>query len=167
MTMIIRLLVIFTCAALTGTDGILKPNEEEIFAFDTEKGKQVLLAKDKHDKYIVYRFGKGSKIELEFPKGTIDSWKKFTYSYYLRPAQEQAEGMDLNYVYFINGKFKYILYETTVSGEKTVENIGIRVVDVNTGKTLADIKGIKSTRRGSLLGLRDNELITKGDETFD
>lgn len=165
--MIVRLLVLFLCAALSGTDGMLKPNEEEIFAFDTEKGKHVLLAKDKQDMYIVYRFGKSTKIELEFPKATTDSWSKFTYSSYLRPAQEQAEGMDLNYVYFINGKFKYVLYETTVSGEETINNIGIRVMNIDTGKVLADIKGIKSTQRGSLLDLRDNELIAKGDETFD
>jgi hypothetical protein len=43
------------------------------------------------------------------------------------------EGMDLNYVYFINNGFQYVVYQMYYAvGSKT--NIGIKVIDLKTNK---------------------------------
>jgi hypothetical protein len=60
----------------------LHPNERIICSFETMKGKIVMLAKDKDDKYIVYRFGSKTKTELEYPENKENSWSKFKFSYY-------------------------------------------------------------------------------------
>ena len=41
-------------------------NEEVIFSFQTKNGKKMVLAKDKGNEYIIYRFGSLKKIELEY-----------------------------------------------------------------------------------------------------
>ena len=45
----------------------LLPNEEVIYSFENKKKKKMSLVKDKSNKYIQYRFGTKSKIEMEFP----------------------------------------------------------------------------------------------------
>ncbi|MEY4926599.1 MAG: hypothetical protein RI894_1035 [Bacteroidota bacterium] len=46
---------------------LLLPNEECVFSFKTKSGKTMMLAKDKTEKYLIYRFGTKNNIELEFP----------------------------------------------------------------------------------------------------
>jgi len=61
--------------------------------------------------------------------------------------------------------FKYVIYNTYVAvGEKT--NIGIKIIDLKTGKT-SDIKGNIKSRKGDLSDFRDNNLLTIGEELFD
>ncbi|MFT3702630.1 MAG: hypothetical protein QM802_09680 [Agriterribacter sp.] len=85
------------------------PNEEVIFSFNTQSGKKVTLNRDKANGYIIYRFGTKDNIEFEFPAKSKDSWTKFTYSFYLRGGGPQNEGLDLNYIYFTNKEFKYVM----------------------------------------------------------
>ncbi|WP_130735837.1 hypothetical protein [Flavobacterium sp. J27] len=40
----------------------LLPNEELIFGFETQRGKKLVLAKDKNNAYIIYRFGTIEKL---------------------------------------------------------------------------------------------------------
>jgi hypothetical protein len=143
----------------------LLKNEVVIFSFDTKNSKNVCLVKDTSDKYIVYRISKNDKIEMEFPEKTSDSWKKLTYSFYLRGGGNENEGVDLNYVYFENNGFKYIVYDITSSRDST-PSIGVRVIENKTGG-ITNNEGINNSKKGTLVDFRDNKLINKSDETFD
>ena len=161
---ILRILIPFIFSFWVGNP-FLKPNEEAVYSFKTVTGKQVMLARDKEGKYLVYRFGNKDSVEFEFPPSYLDSWTKFTYSFYLRGGGTENAGMDLNYVYFFNGGYEYVIYDTYFSeGERSA--IGIKVIDLKTKKT-TDIKGILKTRAGTLINFRDNNELKIGDETFD
>lgn len=143
----------------------LLPNEERIFSFDTRNGKKVMLAKDKGDAYIIYRFGTAGKIEFEFPGKTKDSWKQLKYAFWLRGGGPQNEGIDLNYVSFSNKGYTYVIYDTyRAVGEQ--QRVGIKVID-NATKKETDIPGNLKSRKGNIIDLRENTLIEKGDELFD
>lgn len=140
----------------------LLQNEELIYSFKTQNGKKMLLTKDKNDNYIIYRFGTKTKIEFEFPEKLKTSWSKFKYSFYLRGGGKINEAMDLNYISFINKNYKYVIYDTYFSVENKT-NIGVKIIDLRTGKII-DIKGNLKSRRGNLVGFRDNKLIGIDDE---
>ena len=141
------------------------PNEELIFSFSTQNGKKITLSKDKAKNYIIYRLGTKDKIEFEFPDKSKSSWTKFKYSFYMRGGGTQNEGMDLNYVYFTNKDFTYVVYDTYISiGNK--QSIGVKSINLKTKKT-TNIKGKIKTRKGTLVDFRDNNLLEIGDELFD
>lgn len=129
----------------------LLPNEEVVFSFQTNNNKRVVLAKDKANAYIVYRFGTAQKIEFEFPEKTKDSWTKFSYSFYLRGGGAQNDAMDLNYVHFSNKGYKYTIYD------KQPET-GITITNLKTNKE-TEIEGKPKTRKGNLIVFRDNGLL--------
>ena len=141
------------------------PDEVVLYSFATPDGKMMTLNREKSDRYIVYRFGTKEKIEFEFPGKTNESWKKFKYSSYLRGGGVQNEGMDLNYVYFINEGFKYIIFDTYYSADDKRE-IGIKIINLKTKKTTV-IRGDINTLQGTLTDFRDNHLLEKGEEIFD
>jgi hypothetical protein len=141
------------------------PNEEIVFSFDTQNGNKITLNKDKSNNYLIYRFGTKGKIEFEFPDKSKSSWTDFKYSFYLRGGGTQNEGMDLNYIYFTNKNFQYVIYDTYfAAGNK--QNIGIKIIDLKTGAT-TNIKGNKKTQTGTLVNFRDNNLLEIGEELFD
>ncbi len=145
--------------------GLLLKNETKLYSFKTKSSKQVIVAKDSSNNYLIYRFGTSNKIEFEFPEKTKSSFKKFKYSFYMRGGGAQNEGMDLNYLYFENDNFKYIIYDTYyAAGNK--HSIGVKVVDLKTKKT-TDIKGEIKTQKGSLTDFRDNTLVEITEEFFD
>lgn len=138
---------------------LIKQNETTIFSFKTKSGKTAVLCKDENEKYIVYRFGKGRKIELEYPAELDNSsWEKFTYSYYFRGGGKMNAGEDLNYVSFENKGFTYKIYSEYYAEDESVYN-GILVTDANGKET--DVKGINGTADGSLVELRYNEKIRR------
>jgi hypothetical protein len=140
----------------------LLPNETLLYSFNTKSGKTMVLAKDKNDAYIVYRFGKKDKVELE----VLDKTKKqFKYSFYLRGGGKANDGMDLNYVYFINKGFKYVIFSTSYAIEDKYE-IGLKVIDMKTDK-VTTIKGNVKTKKGTLIDFRENGLLEIGDELFE
>jgi hypothetical protein len=140
-------------------------NEVVIFSFSIKNGKTAVLSKDKNNGYIIYRFGTKDKIELEYPKEkTSASWKKFTYSSYLRGGGIDNLGMDLNYIAFVNGDYKYVLYTTYVAEGGDESNLGIKVFDNKSDKLIANSKGKKSTWKGNLTVFRDSELINRDEE---
>src|SRR5262249_24470189 len=136
---------------------LLQPNEQTIFYFKTKAGKEVLLAKDAKNAYIIYRYGMDGKAEFEFPQKTKESWQKFSYSFYLRGGGVANDGMDLNYVSFSNNGFHYVIYDSYYAvEEKSI--VGVRVVDLNKTKKY-DIKGDIRTRKGTMVDFRDNNLL--------
>lgn len=141
----------------------LLSNEEVVYYFKTQNGKEMTLAKDKKDKYIVYRFGAKNKTEFEFP--TVkdkSSWKKFTYSFYLRGGGKQNDGMDLNYILFENKGYKYLLFYEYFSKDESIET-AIKITNLKTKKQIK-IGGKLNSRKGTLIDLRDNNLITITDD---
>lgn len=141
------------------------PNEKVIFSFDTQNGKTVTLSKDKKGRYLIYRFGTKSKTEFEFPGKSKNSWSAFTYSGWLRGGGLANAGIDLNYVYFINNNFRYIIYDTYFAeGDK--KSIGVKVINLRS-KSTTNIPGNLATRKGTLSGFREDTTITHGDELFD
>ena len=143
----------------------ISPNEVVIYSFKTQNGKEVKLIKDTANKYIIYRFSNKSNIEFEFPTKSKNSWTNFKYSFYLRGGGTQNEGMDLNYVYFTNKGFMYVLYDTYFS-TLNKQSVGIKVINLNTRKSKI-IRGNKETQTGTLISFRDNHLLTIGEELFD
>lgn len=143
----------------------LLKNEKTIFSFTTENGKLVTVAKDATDAYLVYRFGTNDKTELKFPADKNESWREFEYSFYFRGGGEQNEGMDLNYLAFINGNFKYVIYDIYYSVDDKIQ-VGVKVINQESGETI-DIKGDAATRIGSLFEFRSNELVETSDEMYD
>jgi hypothetical protein len=143
----------------------LLQNEVLIFSFETQKGKKMVLAKDKNNEYIIYRFGTLKKIEFEFPDKTIDSWNKFTYSFYLRGGGIENDGLDLNYINFRNNEYNYEIYETYYSVENET-NYGIEVTNLTNNK-IVYIKGDKNKIKGTLMDFRNNNLIKKDVEIDD
>lgn len=156
------ILILLVSTNLTFAQKYLLPNEVLIYSFETQNGKKVVLAKDKNEKYIIYRFGTKSKIEFEYPEKTKESWDKFKYSFYLRGGGIQNEGMDLNYIKFTNNDYKYVIYDTYYAVENQTF-IGIKIINLKNNKTI-DIKGKKSTRKGSLINFRFNKLLKIEDE---
>jgi len=143
------------------------PNEKEVFSFETENGKKMVLAQDKSSKYLVYRFGTKEKVELEYPTKDKLSWKKFSYSSYHRGGAGKNEGMDNNYLYFTNNNFKYVIYDNFVSaGDGFGYFVGIKVINLKTKKT-TDIPAKHGTRQGELFLFKKNKLVTQGEEYFD
>ncbi len=155
---------LFFSLAANAQQYLLK-NETIIFSFDALNGKHVVLARDNDNSYIVYRYGTRDSIEFEYPEKNTDSWKKFKYAYYLRGGGVQNEGMDLNYLYFINNGYKYIIYDVYYAvGNRS--GIGIGVTNLKTNKTVT-IKGSKKTIKGTITDLRDNNLVGRDEELIE
>ena len=92
------------------------PNEVLVLSFKTKKNKLLFVCRDKDNKYLVYRFGSKTKVELQFPeKLDQSSFKKFDYSSYLRPGGVENLGMALDYLSFTNSGYRYVIYKTYAS----------------------------------------------------
>lgn len=142
----------------------LLSNEVLVLQFTTEEGKQLTIAKDTADKYLIFRFGTPDQIKIEFPSERNNSWNQFCFSWWLRGGGLNNEGIDVNYLYFNTGNYRYVVYqEYTARTEKT--QFGLKVINEISGE-LKDNKAKSKTIQGSLTQLRDNDKIQKGEELF-
>lgn len=141
----------------------LLPNEEVVFSFKTKKGKRMVLAKDKNNEYIIYRFGTQKKIELEYPSvKDKSSWDKFTYSYYHRGGGVQNAGMELNSLFFQYENFEYVVYYDYHAEGARVE-IGTLITDLKTNKDI-DVKGIYKSIKGDLTEIFNTGLLKQDED---
>ncbi len=162
---IIKSIIVLLLIAQNSTaQKFILPNEEVVIYFKTIHGKTMVLAKDTANNYLIYRYGK-DKIEFEFPEKDTSSWSKFHYSNYLRGVGANNEGLDLNYVYFTNNDFKYVIYDNYYAVTDKDYN-GILIFDLKTEQK-TEIKAVVKTKKGTLISLRDNEFINTGEEIFD
>jgi hypothetical protein len=140
-------------------------DEEIILSFKTEQGQSIYFFKQKKTETIIFKIEKGKKIELQFPENSNKKEAVFMYSYYLRGGGQANEGMDLNYVYFVYHNSKYVLYETSYDSDQK-SNIGLKIINLQTSE-MVEYKAVKGTSNGTLLSLRDSNMVIKGDELFD
>ncbi len=135
----------------------LLPNEEIIYSFETKNGKKMSLVKDKSNKYIQYRFGTKSKIEMEFPANrTKESWKQFHYNSYWRGGGIQNAGMEVDNLQFTNDGYQYLLFRT-YHAEGEVYSAGIIITDKKGKET--HIIGNYKTVKGCICNLEDTGMI--------
>lgn len=159
------LLLLITQQAF-GQTNLLKTGENLVFGFKTKNNKQVLIARSSDNAYLVYRYGNTNKIELEYPaKKDTSSWAAFSYSYWLRGGGKMNEGIDLNYLYFTIGEYKYVVYDTYFAANDKY-SVGVKVINMKTGKDVI-IEGNTSSQKGTLNVFRDALTVSKGDEQFD
>ena len=155
------ILCLLICINSFGQTYILE-NERVGYSFKTTNGKTLMVAIDSNERYLVYRFGTDSLIELEYPKNLNNSWRKFKYAYWMRGGGPENIGMDINFLYFNVGHYRYVVY-----AEFNESNCGIKVINTITGIE-TNILGDMNTVKGSLVAsFRWNELITAGDELFE
>lgn len=140
----------------------LLPNEILIFSFKSDKGKIVAFAKDKNNKYIIYRFGTKDNIEFEFPEKSVKSWKKFKYSHYLRGGGKKKLAENLSSVSFVNKDYEYRLYDYYFSESNEYE-IGVLILNLKTRKT-TKIRGKLKTKKGTLNGFDGSNLLEIDEE---
>lgn len=133
--------------------------ETVLFSFKIKSGKQVVLCAGSENSYMVYRFGTNKNTELEYP-ATLDdsSWKKFTYSFYLRGGGTKNEGQDLNYISFENGGYRYKIFSEYYA-QGNISQTGIIIEGSDGSET--SINAIKSSIKGSLTDFRENNKINK------
>ncbi|AZB31671.1 hypothetical protein [Chryseobacterium balustinum] len=150
------LIILYLLIPLTFWAQYLLPNEEVIYSFETKNGKKMSLVKDKTNKYIQYRFGTKTKVEMEFPaKKTKESWKQFTYNSYHRGGGKQNAGMDLNYLFFKNNNYKYLIFKTYHAEDESFST-GITITDIKGKET--EITGLYKTHKGCMCYLDDTEV---------
>lgn len=137
-------------------------NESVIYSFRTKNGKVMSLCMDTAEAYIVYRFGGRNKVELEFPEKNVESWKKMCYSYYFRGGGFENSGLDLNEAFFEKDGDEYVVFENYSSEDESFET-GIKVIEIKSGKQ-TEMPADPDSRKGSLIDLRFNELIRRGDK---
>ena len=144
-----------------GQKYILK-NEELIFSFQTKTGKKMVLAKDKQNKYIIYRYGNPKKIELEYPEKNLESWGKFTYSYYSRGGGKANAAMELYSLFFQIDNFDYSVYKDYYSEDESFKT-GILITNLLNNK-ITNIKGNYNTIKGTFYNLKEDNLIKEDQE---
>ena len=127
-------------------------NESVIYSFKTKGDKKMVLVKDNNNKYIQYRFGTKSKIEMQFPaKRTEESWKQFHYIFYSRGGGKANSGQEIANLSFTKDGYQYLIYDTYFSENEKLAT-GILFKNLKLEKTTR-INGIIKKRVGSLFSL--------------
>ncbi|MDU9048701.1 MAG: hypothetical protein Q3M30_07600 [Candidatus Electrothrix sp. Rat3] len=161
---IICIIAIFAASAATAkpVDPLRQKGETTVFAFRLKNsGKYLSVSQGKADgrDYLVCRFGKPSAVELEFPAKKENSWDEFSYWWYLRGGGPQNDGMDLNYLAFVNNDWEYVVYEEYAAVPDTYE-VGVLLVRPSDCKYI-DLLGVPDSVVGALMSFRDNENIVQ------
>lgn len=155
------LIILYLLIPLTFWAQYLLPNEEIIYSFETKNGKKMSLVKDKTNKYIQYRFGTKTKVEMEFPKErTKESWKQFHYNSYMRGGGKDNAGMEVDNLSFKNNGYEYLLFRT-YHAEGEDFSAGIIITDSKKKETR--INGNYKTVKGCICNLEDTGMIIKED----
>jgi hypothetical protein len=161
------LLICLGCffSVLCTAQDYLLPNETPVLEFQTLKGKQLVLAVDTNREYLVYRYGTDITIELEFPEVLSTSRDAFKFSRYMRGGGMANEGLELYYLYFTRGNYRYVVVQE-YSAATEITNYGIKVIQLSTGETTLS-SADPATVNGTLSTLSDIDVVQEGDLLFD
>ncbi|MFT3682799.1 MAG: hypothetical protein QM791_21250 [Ferruginibacter sp.] len=140
---------------------LCKQNEEIVFAFQLKNQKWVSVCKEKKEKYLVYRFGTATKIELQYPQyPDTSSWQLFSFNGYMRGGGKQNAAMNYAYLKFMNNDVVSEIYKTWDSFDNK-KHCGLTVT-VKEKQT--KITGLVGTMQEDLLSLIYNDKIKKYEE---
>ena len=117
------------------------------------RAKKILsVCRGPKERYLVYRFGTPSRIELQFPeKLDASSWEKFVFEGRQRHGGVENAGFFDYSLGFSNGGAEYALYAQERAGEyKYKTGVTIRARGKRT-----HIKGLVTSQQGSLSILDD------------
>jgi hypothetical protein len=105
----------------------VKPDERLVFGFKTKHSKTLGITLGKNNSYLVYRYGRKGKVELEYPaKKDKSSFEKFTYSGYYRGGGKSNLGLDLQHLSFRHHNVDYeVFYE--YSAKDDTAYVGVRI----------------------------------------
>ena len=144
-TFLLTLFVLFSFEQNVG-------NETVIYSFVTKNGKKVSIIKEKDNAYIYYQFTNGKKVELQYPSlKNKESWKLFSYNFYMRGGGKNNAGMEIANLQFVNKGIQYLIYQTYFSETEELKT-GIIITNLKTKKETR-INGIYKTVHGSLFSL--------------
>ncbi len=160
----LSLLLICALTALGQPQYLLK-NEKAIMSFYTTQHKRVVIAVDRDDAYIVYRYGTDKRIELEYPKRDTASWRKMQFYWYLQPSMGENNGFDIYNISFVADTFRYVVAISN-AGDDGGEHLSLTVLNTK-GKILTVQTGNTKTRNGHLIDLRTYEdWFSPGSEEY-
>ncbi|MEL1266187.1 hypothetical protein [Pseudoxanthomonas putridarboris] len=133
---------------------LCKESESPVFSFRIERSTKIAsICKGARDSYLVYRFGRPGRVELQYPKDlNLGSWKLFKFSGYSRGGGIQNDAMGDYTLKFSNGNVEYTAFQEW----RLIDNgyqIGM-VVDVGNVRTV--LKGKKESQVGALTLLDGN-----------
>ncbi|MES2836271.1 MAG: hypothetical protein V4667_02015 [Bacteroidota bacterium] len=137
------------------TQKVQPQHEEIIYSFVTSENKTVVIAFEKQQNYVVFRYGTNEKVEVEIRESKTTAEKKFKYSFFKRGTPKHTNYLDLNYLNVNVGATQYVIFEDYIALGVEPE-IGIIITDANIGDR-KEIKGDLTTKKGSLNFFKENE----------
>lgn len=146
-------------------NGVETPVEEEVvFSFITENERKLIVAYNPADDRLVYRFFSKDSLELELPDKGVESWGFFSYMDGHEKVALNGKQMDLNYLVFTNGGYRYEIYDNyNVAGGGRV--VGVDVIHLS-DQTVTHISGDAERAVGSLMLLNEKYPNLKHDALF-
>lgn len=146
-------------------DGVESPVEEEVvFSFITENERKLIVAYNPAEDKLVYRFFSKDSLELELPDQGIESWQFFSYMDGHQKVSLNGRQMDLNYLVFTNGGYRYEIYDNyNVAGGGRV--VGVDVIKVS-DQSVTHISGDADRAVGSLMLLNEKFPNLKHEALF-
>lgn len=142
-----------------------KNNEEVIFSFTTPEGKNIHIAKDSANKYMVFRMYTYLKPDLQFPE-ILDkgSFRNFTFSSNIENPSIDSAKEDLNLLFFSTGGNEYTVYQ--LKKADGIVDFGLEVKNLTSGMSQR-FKGKLKTKKGNLSYFRTNPDVTRGERILD
>ena len=130
-------------------------NEKVIISFSTKVRKNLSICKETKNNYLVYRYGRGKKVEMQYPH-VLDntSWDAFTFSGRGRAGGKENAGFgDYDLTFSVDG-FGYTVFQAWNDEDESYQ-VGIVVRNAKTERETR-IEGLSDTQKGSLV-LLDEE----------
>lgn len=125
-----------------------------IFSFKAESGKVLSLLTDANENYLIYRFGRPDKVELQYPEiVTVSSWGKFTFQIY------NTDTGNLAHISFVNVDTKFNVYSNEYIQTPKDNKVGVQVTLPN--NNIVDIRGDFNNITGNLMYFKDNNKVKK------
>lgn len=135
-------------------DGVGTQSEEEVvFSFITEHEKKLVLSYSASEDRLIYRFFNKEEVELELPGPEADPWSYFTFADDHRAGSADQLGIDMNFLVFENGNYRYEIYDNyNTAGQGRL--VGVNVTNLDT-QEFTHIEGDSERAIGSLMLLYD------------
>lgn len=137
-------------AYTTVYDGVGTQSEEEVvFSFITEHEKKLVLSYSGSEDRLIYRFFNKDEVELELPGAGVEPWTYFTFADDHRAGSADQLGIDMNFLVFENGNYRYEIYDNyNTAGQGRL--VGVNVTNLDT-QEFTHIEGDSERAIGSLM----------------